>query len=133
MCGWQLPARVAQRISVSGSLSAQSLGPSSPAAFISSAKCFSGLGMGLFFFSGLLDAGWIFPVWGGFSGAFAGSQTSPEGRGGCSLGTAVDSLARRCVYGGVPTGCVVFKCLFNLEIFAGAGVGCLTPPHNTDS
>lgn len=102
----QLPARVAWRISISVS-SAQSLEPSPPAAFIYSARCSLGAGNGafFFFFSGLLDAGWIFPALGGFSGAFAGSLTSPEGRGGgkpCSVGRVVDPCACRGVCGRSP-------------------------------
>ena len=49
VCGRQLPARVAQRVSISVSLSAQSLGPSLPAAFIYSARCSLGAGNGAFF------------------------------------------------------------------------------------
>lgn len=46
----QLPARIARRISISVSLSAQSLEPSPPAAFIYSARCCLGAGNGFFFF-----------------------------------------------------------------------------------
>ena len=50
VCRRQLPARVAQRVSISVSLSAQSLGPSPPAAFIYSARCSLGAGNGTFLF-----------------------------------------------------------------------------------